>query len=130
MLIGGTGISMVNLLPLPWSLRLLWLRLLFFITVKGTLLFPSTLQFVTAQNEAYRMGKQQGESNQSFMRLEGVLQSVSLREIPVERVRDAFEQAEQRGVAPEQLARFMAQAIFDQETAEGVLSGSLQEMPY
>lgn len=126
MLTGGTVISMVNLLPLPWSLRLLWLRFLSFLTVKGTLLFPSTLQFAIAQDEAYEMGKRRGESLESFVQLEKVLESVSSQNIPIDRVRGVFEQAEDVTIPPEQLAAFIARAIFDQATAEGLLEASLQ----
>lgn len=127
MLIGGTVISIVNLLPLPWSLRLLWLRFLSFLTLKGTLLFPSTLQFAIAQNEAYGMGKQHGESLESFVQLEKILESASLQEISIGRVREVFEQAEDRKIPAEQLGAFIARAIFDQAMAERLLKASLQE---
>jgi hypothetical protein len=130
MLTGGTVISMVNLLPLPWSLRLLWLRFLSFLTVKGTLLFPSTLQFAMAQNEAYGMGKQHGESLESFVQLEKILESVSLQKISIDRVRGVFEQAEDERIPSEQLGAFIARAIFDQATAERLLKTSLQEMRF
>lgn len=127
MLIGGTVISIVNLLPLPWSLRLLWLRFLSFLTLKGTLLFPSTLQFAIAQNKAYGMGKQHGESLESFVQLEKILESVSLQEISIDRVREVFEQAEERKIPAEQFGAFIARAIFDQAMAERLLKASLQE---
>ena len=130
MLTGGTVISMVNLLPLPWSLRLLWLRFLSFLTVKGTLLFPSTLQFAMAQNEAYGMGKQHGESLESFVQLEKILESVSLQRISIDRLRGVFEQAEDERISQEQLGAFIAQAIFDQATAERLLKTSLQEVRF
>jgi hypothetical protein len=130
MLIGGTAISMVNLLPLPWSLRLVWLRFLFFLTVKGTLLFPSTLRFVVAQNEAYRMGKQHGESLESFVQLEKILEHTSLQKIPLDRVRGALKQAEDGRIPPEQFGAFIARAIFDQPTADRLLEASLQDMRY
>jgi len=130
MLIGGPVVSLVNLLPLPWSLRLLWLKFLFFLTVKGTLLFPSTLQFAIAQNEAYGMGKQHGESLESFVQLERILERVSSEGIPIERVREAVERAKGEGIPLHQLGAFIARAVFDHATAENLLKASLQGMRY
>ena len=70
MFLGGAVLAVINLLPFPWRLRLLWLRFLYWLTVKGTLVFPSALRFAQRQNAAYRMGKQAGEGYESLVQLE------------------------------------------------------------
>jgi hypothetical protein len=130
MLIGGTVLSMVNLLPFPWPLRLLWLRFLYFLTVKGTNIFPSILGFVEKQNTTYKMGKQEGEGYESMVQLEKVLEYIDAESIPIHRVKAALEQAEAETIPPEQLGDFMARAILDPLTAEQMLKASLQATRY
>lgn len=130
MLLGGTVLSMVNLLPFPWPLRLLWLRLLYFLTVKGTNFFPSILTFVEEQNTAYKMGKQEGEGYVSMVQLEKVLEYMDSESVPIRRVKEALERAEAETISPEQLGVFIARAILDPLTAEQVLKASLRSTRY
>jgi hypothetical protein len=130
MLLGGTVLSMVNLLPFPWPLRLLWLRLLYFLTVKGTNFFPSILTFVEEQNTAYKMGKQEGEGYASMVQLEKVLEYMDSEGVPIRRVKEALERAEAETISPEQLGVFIARAILDPLTAEQVLKASLRSTRY
>jgi hypothetical protein len=130
MLLGGTVLSMVNLLPFPWPLRLLWLRLLYFLTVKGTNIFPSILTFVEEQNTAYKMGKQEGEGYVSMVQLEKVLEYMDSESVPIRRVKEALERAEAETISPEQLGVFIARAILDPLTAEQVLKASLRSTRY
>ena len=130
MRLGGTLLSMVNLLPLPWPLRILWLRLLYFLTVQGTLIFPSLLSFVEEQNVVYKMGKQEGEQYESMVQLERVLEYIDAEGIPIPRVREALERAEAQETPPEQLGIFIAQAILDPLTSERVLQSSLRSPRY
>ena len=130
MRLGGTLLSMVNLLPLPWPLRILWLRLLYFLTVQGTLVFPSLLSFVEEQNVVYKMGKQEGEQYESMVQLERVLEYIDAEGIPIPRVREALERAEAQETPPEQLGIFIAQAILDPLTSERVLQSSLRSPRY
>ena len=130
MFFGGTVLSMVNLLPLPWPLRLLWLRLLYFLTVKGTLIFPSILGFAEEQNVAYRMGKQEGEEYESMVQLEKVLEYMDSKGIPIHRVKEALERAQAETTPPDQLGVFIARAILDPLTTERVLKTSLQSTRY
>jgi len=94
MCVGGTMLSAVNLLPMPWPLRLVWLRFVYFLTVKGTLLFPSILGFVEGQNVAYRMGKQEGERYESMVQLEKVLESAESSHVSIDRISESLAQAE------------------------------------
>jgi hypothetical protein len=130
MLLGGTLLSMVNLLPFPWPLRLLWLRLLYFLTVQGTLIFPSLLSFVEEQNVVYKMGKQEGEQYESMVQLERVLEYIDAEGIPIPRVREALERAEAQETPPEQLGTFIARAILDPMASERVLQASVRSPRY
>jgi hypothetical protein len=130
MFLGGTALSLVNLLPMPWRLRLLWLRFLFYLTVKGTLLFPSILGFVEEQNSVYKMGKQQGEGYESLVVLEKVLEHLESEGVSPRRLRQVFEQGEAQGVPPEQLGVFLAQETLGAEHAKQVLGASLYSMRY
>lgn len=130
MLLGGTVLSMVNLFPFPWSLRLLWLRLLYFLTVKGTLVFPSILRFTQEQNVVYKMGKQKGEEYESIVQLEKVLEYMDSNGIPIHAVKEAIERSEAEAIPPEQLGTFIARSILDRLTAEQVLRASLRSTRY
>jgi hypothetical protein len=130
MLLGGTVLSVVNLLPFPWPLRLLWLRFLYFLTVKGTLVFPSILSFVEEQNVAHKMGKQEGENYESMVQLEKVLEYMDSEGIPIHRVKEAIEQAEAEAIPPEQFGTFIARTILEPLTAEQVLKASLRSTRY
>jgi len=123
-------LSMVNLLPMPWPLRLLWLRFVYWMTAKGTLLFPSILGFVEGQNVVYRMGKQEGEKYESMVQLEKVLESVESSHVSIDRIKETLAQAEAEAVPADQLGPFIAQALFDPDTAESVLQRSLQTTRY
>ena len=130
MLLGGTVFSIFNLLPMPWPLRLVWMKLLYFITVKGTLIFPSIISWTKEQNVAYKMGKQKGEEYESIVQLEKVLEHLDTRGVPVQQVRQAVKQAETEAIPQEQLGAFIARAILDPLTAERVLRASLQSTRY
>lgn len=130
MFLGGTALSMVNLLPFPWRLRLLWLRFLYFLTVKGTLIIPSILGFVEEQNLAYKMGKQKGEEYESIVQLERVLEYVDSEGIPTHRVKESIQRSEAEGIPAKELGGFIARAILDPLTAEQVLKASLRSTTY
>ena len=126
----GAVSLLVNLLPLPWRLRLLWLRFVYFLTVKITLLLPSTLDFAQAQNATYKMGKQKGEDYESMVQLEEVLEYIELAGIPIQQLTEALERAEAKSTPPEQLGAFIARAILDPLTAEWLLKASLRSTRY
>jgi hypothetical protein len=130
MLLGGTVLSMINLLPLPWPLRLLWLRFLYFLTVKGIFLFPSILSFTEEQNTIYKMGKQEGEEYESMVQLEKVLEYVDSKRISINCVQEAIDRAEAETIPPEQLGAFIARTTLDLPTAEQVLKASLRSTRY
>jgi hypothetical protein len=130
MLLAGTMFSIFNLLPIPWSLRLVWMRLLYFVILKGTLIFPSILSRTIEQNVAYKMGKQKGEEYESLVQLEKVLEYLDKKGIAIERVRQAVNQAEIEAIPQEELGAFIARAIFDPLTAKQVLRESLQSTRY
>ncbi len=130
MLVVGTMFSIINLLPMPWALRLLWMKLLYFAILKGTLLFPSIVSRTIEQNVAYNMGKQKGEEYESLVQLEKVLEYLDKKGIAIEQVRHAVNQAEIEAIPQEQLGAFIARAILDPVTAKQVLRESLQSTRY
>ncbi len=121
----------------PWSyledgclVRILWLRLLFFITVKGTLLFPVILQWAKQQNVNYGMGKQKGEEYESIVQLEKILEFLEFHRVSIQDVRHAIQLAETKAVPPAELSEFIARTILDSSTAEQALRHSLQTTRY
>jgi hypothetical protein len=126
----GAAFGIFNLLPIPWSLRLLWMKLLYFITVKGTSMFPSILSWTRSQNVTYKMGKQEGEDYESLVQLEKVLEHLDMERFPAPQVKRVVEQAEAEAIPPEQLGVFIAQATLTPESAERVLRESLREARY
>ncbi len=129
-IICGFCFSVINLLPIPWPLRLRWFRLLYFLTVKGTLLFPSILHWTKRQNVAYKMGKQTGEEYESIVQLEKVLEYLEKKEFPAHKVDQAMRQAEKEAIPSDQIGVFIARNILDPLTAEQVLKQSLQTTRY
>ena len=121
---------MVNMLPLPWWLRLLWLRLLYFATVKGTLAVPAILRFVERQNAIYQMGKQRGGSYESFVVFDEVLRHLESAGVDVERVKEAIADAKALEIPQDEYGTFLARALLDRGTAERVLNEAFQSTRY
>jgi hypothetical protein len=126
----GLLFGIFNTLPIPWRLRLLWLRGLYFMTVNGTQLFPSILSWTRAQNTAYKMGKQAGEGYESIVQLEKILEFMDLQHVPVSKISQAFRSADQEGVPPEQLGPFLARACLDAQTADLALKQAFSSGRY
>ena len=129
-LLGGAAFSIFNLLPLPWRLRILWMKLLYFVTAKGTQLFPSLLTWTKQQNMAYKMGKQKGEGYESLVQLEKVLEYLEREGIPIQEIKQAVQQAEMEAIPCEEIGAFIARAVLDPLTADRVLRESLQGARY
>lgn len=127
---GGAIFSIFNLLPIPWTLRLTWMKFLYFITVKSTLIFPSIISWTKEQNVAYKMGKQHGEEYESIVLLEKVLEYFDKEGITVNQVKQAVEKAETKAIRQEQLGIFIAQEILDPLTSEQIIKESLQSTRY
>lgn len=121
MLLGGTTLAFLNVLPSPWWLRLGWAKFLYWLTVKGTFIFPSIFEFVQAQNLNYGIGKQRGQSLSSILQLQKVLEHLESREIPLEEIRRILGSAGTAGESVEGLARFLAKSAFGNEEGATVL---------
>jgi hypothetical protein len=129
-LLGGAVFTIFNLLPLPWRLRVQWMKFLYLVTAKGTQLFPSLLTWTKQQNMVYKMGKQEGEGYESLVQLERILEYLEQARIPIREIKQAVQQAEREAVPHEQIAAFIARVILDPLTAERVLRESLQGARY
>ena len=121
MYIGGTLITLVNLLPLPWGVKLGWARVLYLLSVKSTGLFPSIWNFVESQNIAYEMGKQDESSYRSILQLQKVLEYAASCNISIERLRNILKEAESSRISYTHLGTYIANRLFDEETAKRVL---------
>jgi hypothetical protein len=130
LLVAGVVFSTINMLPMPWRLRVLWMRFLYFLTSRGTSWFPGILSWIQHQNIAYRMGKQAGEDYESFVQLEVILKQLEALEIPPQHVKQALAQAEAGGIPFESYGAYIAQAVLEPPLASRVLEESLQATRY
>lgn len=121
MLVGGAMIGFINVLPLPWFLRLSWAKFLYWLTVKGTLRFPYLFAFVQSQNIAYGIGKQRGESLPSILQLEKVLESLESDNVPLDRIKELLHSGAGSGVTPEALPQFIASSVYGREEAKRIM---------
>ena len=126
MYLGGSLITVINSLPLPWKMKLAWARFLYLLSVKMTGSFPSIWNFVESQNVTYRMGK--GESSyQPILQLQKILKYCSDCEIPVEEIREVVALSESEHVPDSRLAFYIARKFFDDERATKVLRISARD---
>lgn len=130
LLFAGAVFSTFNMLPTPWRLRVLWMRFLYFLTVKGTSWFPSILSWTHSQNIAYQMGKQSGEDYESIVQLEGVLKKLEELDVPPWQVKQALERAEAEAVPYEAYGAFIIQAVLEPAAAQQALREALQASRY
>ena len=120
MYVGGTCITAVNALPLPWRIRLSWARFLYFLSVRVTGRFPSLWRFVESQNVAYKMGK--GElSYQPILQLQKVLECCSECGVPPEAVSEVVALSELEQIPDYRLPSYIANKIFNEERASELL---------
>lgn len=126
----GACFGILNLTPMPWSFRVLYLRFLYALIVFGTGLFPSILRWTEQQNTKYQMGKQAGESYESIVQLEKVLEYLENKGIPVDQVKKIVEAADSEQVPNDQLGDYIGRAILDQQSAEFILKESLRQARY
>jgi hypothetical protein len=126
----GFIFGVFNTLPLPWRLRVLWMRFLYDFIFMGTNLFPSILSWTNKQNSRYKMGKQQGEDYESLVLLERVLQYFEKTEVPIPNIQQAVTRAEAENVPPEKWGAFLAQVILGPLEAERVLKAAFADGRY
>ena len=126
----GAVFSLFNMLPIPWRLRVLWMRFLYFLTSRGTRWFPGILSWIQNQNITYQMGKQSGEDYKSFVQLEEILKQLETLEIPPQRVKQALTQAGAAGIPYEAYGAFIVRAVLEPTAANRVLQESLQVTRY
>jgi hypothetical protein len=126
----GLCFSLFNLLPMPWKLRILWWKFLYFLTDSGTRIFPAILEWTKTQNTRYKMGKQSGEEYESIVQLEKILQTLEGLNISPLQVARAVQIAEQEGIPPSEWGAFLAQQTLDPQTASRALRQSLQSTRY
>ena len=130
LLIAGALFGLFNMLPIPWRVRVLWMRFLYFLTWQGTRWFPGILSWTQRQNITYRMGKQSGEDYESIVQLEEVLKRLESLGVPPQQVKLALDQAEAAGVAYEAYGAYIAQAVLEPADAHLILQESLQATRY
>ncbi len=126
----GFSFGIVNSLPLPWRLRVWWMRFLFEFINWGTNLFPRILSWMKHQNMVYKMGKQQGEDYESLVQLEKVLQYFEQTRVPLTSIQRAVERAESENIPSEQMGAFLAGVILEPGEAERVLKNAFSEGRY
>lgn len=130
LIIGGFLFGVFNTLPLPWRLRVWWMRFLYGVIAICTQLFPSILSWTQKQNMRFKMGKQEGEDYESLVLLERVLEFFQKNGISPQQVKQAVDQAEALSVPSEQMGSFLARAVLDPLTADRVIKTSLQAGRY
>lgn len=130
LLIAGALFGLVNMLPMPWPLRVLWMRFLYFLTLQGTRWFPGILSWTQRQNIHYQMGKQSGEDYESIVQLEQVLKRLEYQGVPPHQVGLALAQAEAAGIPYEAYGRHIVQSVLEPAAARQILQESLQAARY
>lgn len=126
----GYVFSLVNMLPIPWSMRVFWMKFLYSLTVMGTSLFPSILSWTEKQNIKFKMGKQEGEDYESLVQLEKVLEYLENNNYTVEQVRWALDLAESEKIPNESLGSFIALKILEEDIADQLLKDTLAGARY
>jgi hypothetical protein len=126
----GLLFSIFNMLPIPWRLRIAWLKFLYFLTDSGTRIFPAILEWMKVQNTTYKMGKQTGEEYESIVQLEKILEYLEKSGVSPHQVSQAMSLAEKEAVPPSQLGAFLAQETLDPSTATQALRKSLESARY
>lgn len=126
----GYVFSLVNMLPLPWSVRVFWMKSLYSLTVLGTSLFPSILSWTEKQNIKFKMGKQEGEDYESLVQLEKVLEYLENNNYTVEQIKWALNLAESEKIPNESFGSFIALKILEEDIADQLLKDSLAGARY
>lgn len=91
MLIGGTVISMITILPLPWRVRLVWARLLHFVVKSAKRKYPYIFEFKEIENIRYSLGIQSHGDYASIEKLELILEQADVQNVPIEKLRFILE---------------------------------------
>jgi len=59
---GGTLISLITILWMPWTLRIMWAKLVYKITYVNPKANPTYMNFIEKSNDKYQMGKRTTDS--------------------------------------------------------------------
>lgn len=130
LMIGGYLFGLFNTLPIPWRMRVWWMRFLYEVIAFFTKSFPSILSWTQKQNVRFKMGKQEGEDYESLVVLERVLEFFEKNSVTPQQVQRAVEQAETSGVPSEQMGIFLSRAVLDPLVADRVIKDSLKAGRY
>lgn len=60
--LGGTLISFITILWMPWKLRIMWAKLVYKITYVNPKTNPIYMNFIEESNDKYQMGKRTKDS--------------------------------------------------------------------
>lgn len=86
MLIGGTLVSVITILPLPWRVRLAWARLLHFAVKRAKRKIPYIFEFKETENIMYGLGIQSQGDYASIEKLESTLRQADVQNLPIEKL--------------------------------------------
>lgn len=91
MFIGGSIVSIITILPLPWRVRLAWARLLHFVVKSAKKKFRYIFEFKETENMRWGMGIQTHGDYESIEELESILERADVQNLPLDKLKFILE---------------------------------------